>query len=80
VDEKDNEFVWTIHRCPICWTRKGADKPVCYISTGLLQAMLNTAPDLVYFKDKEHLFRMAGLFVVGILLFFVARALLVPAD
>lgn len=29
-------------------------------------------------KDKEHLFRMAGLFVVGIVLFVVARAILVP--
>ena len=40
VDEAENEFIWTIHRCPIYWTRKGADKPVCYISTGLLQSML----------------------------------------
>lgn len=39
VDETDDAFIWTIHRCPICWSRKGADKPVCYISTGLLQAM-----------------------------------------
>ena len=28
VDETDKEFVWTIHRCPICWSRKDADKPV----------------------------------------------------
>jgi predicted hydrocarbon binding protein len=40
VDETDDAFIWMIHRCPICWTRKNADKPVCYISTGLLQAML----------------------------------------
>ena len=31
-------------------------------------------------KDKEHLFRMAGLFVVGIVLFVVARAILVPRE
>ena len=30
-------------------------------------------------KDKEHLFRMAGLFAVGITIFVVARVLLVPA-
>jgi hypothetical protein len=38
--EMDDAFIWTIHRCPICWSRQGADKPVCYIHTGLLQAML----------------------------------------
>ncbi len=41
VDETDDAFIWTVHRCPTCWTRKGADKPVCYITTGLLQAMLS---------------------------------------
>lgn len=30
------------------------------------------------FKDKEHLVRVAGLFVVGIVLFVIARAILVP--
>jgi predicted hydrocarbon binding protein len=40
VEEKDNEFIWTIHKCPCCWGRTGADKPVCYISTGLLQEAL----------------------------------------
>jgi hypothetical protein len=30
------------------------------------------------FKDKEHLLRMAGLFAAGVLLFVVARGLLVP--
>ena len=39
VDETNDAFIWTIHRCPVCWSRKGADRPVCYISTGLLQAM-----------------------------------------
>lgn len=40
VEEKDNEFIWTIHKCPCCWGRTGADKPVCFISTGLLQESL----------------------------------------
>jgi predicted hydrocarbon binding protein len=38
--EHENEFVWTIHRCPVCWGRSGLDKPVCFISTGLLQESL----------------------------------------
>jgi predicted hydrocarbon binding protein len=40
VQETDDAFIWTIHQCPICWSRKDVDKPVCYISIGLLQAML----------------------------------------
>lgn len=37
VEEKDTEFIYTIHRCPVCWSRTGVDKPVCFIATGLLQ-------------------------------------------
>lgn len=39
-EEMENEFIYTIHRCPVCWGRSGEDKPVCYIATGLLQACL----------------------------------------
>ncbi|MGA7194230.1 MAG: 4-vinyl reductase [Anaerolineales bacterium] len=37
VEEKDNEYLYTIHKCPCCWARHNADKPVCFIATGLLQ-------------------------------------------
>jgi predicted hydrocarbon binding protein len=37
VEEKENEFIYTIHRCPVCWGRSGVDKPVCFIAVGLLQ-------------------------------------------
>jgi len=40
VEEKDNEFIYTIHKCPVCWGREGLDKPVCFIATGLLQESL----------------------------------------
>ena len=40
VEEKDTEWIWTINKCPCCWGRTGADKPVCFISTGLLQEAL----------------------------------------
>jgi predicted hydrocarbon binding protein len=36
VEEQENEFVYTIHRCPVCWGRT-ADKPVCFVAVGLLQ-------------------------------------------
>ena len=37
VEEKDAEFIYSIHRCPVCWGRSGSDKPVCYFAAGLLQ-------------------------------------------
>lgn len=37
VEEKDNEYIYTIHKCPVCWGRHNVDKPVCFIATGLLQ-------------------------------------------
>jgi len=37
VEEKDTEFIYTIHKCPVCWGRTDTDKPVCFIATGLLQ-------------------------------------------
>jgi bacteriochlorophyll 4-vinyl reductase len=39
VDATEEAFIWTIHRCPICWTRHGAEMPVCSLSTGLLEAL-----------------------------------------
>ena len=40
VEEKDTEWIWTIHKCPCCWGRTGVDKPVCFIAAGLLQEAL----------------------------------------
>lgn len=40
VVEKDKEWIWSIHKCPCCWARTAADKPVCFIATGLLQESL----------------------------------------
>lgn len=37
VEEQENEFIYSIHRCPVCWGRSGADKPVCFVAVGLLQ-------------------------------------------
>lgn len=36
VEERDAEYVYTIHKCPVCWGRQ-TDKPACYTATGLLQ-------------------------------------------
>ncbi len=39
VEEKPDRFIYTIHRCPVCWGRH-TDKPACIIATGLLMASL----------------------------------------
>ncbi len=36
VEEKADHFIYTIHRCPVCYGRH-TDKPCCHIATGLLQ-------------------------------------------
>jgi len=41
VEEREDHFIYTIHRCPVCWGRK-TDKPACFIATGLLQAGLKS--------------------------------------
>ncbi|HLF02405.1 MAG TPA: 4-vinyl reductase, partial [Anaerolineales bacterium] len=36
VEERESEYVYLIHKCPVCWGRQ-TDKPACYTATGLLQ-------------------------------------------
>lgn len=36
VEEFDDHFIYTIHRCPVCWGRH-SDKADCFIAAGLLQ-------------------------------------------
>ncbi len=53
VQEVDNTIIWTIHRCPSCWTRQGSDKPVCYVTIGFLQAALNWVSSGREFRINE---------------------------
>ncbi len=53
VEEKDNEFIYTIHKCPVCWGRHNADKPVCFIATGLLQEGLKWVSGGKEFRVNE---------------------------
>ncbi|MDX1435927.1 MAG: 4-vinyl reductase [Anaerolineales bacterium] len=53
VEEQDDVYVYTIHRCPCCWGRSGSDKPVCYIATGLLQEGLKWVSGGSEFKVNE---------------------------
>lgn len=36
VAEQEDSYIYTIHRCPVCWGRK-VDKPDCFMAVGLLQ-------------------------------------------
>ena len=53
VEEKDTEFIYTIHKCPVCWGRTNADKPVCYLATGLLQEALKWVSGGSEFRVNE---------------------------
>ncbi|RMF42484.1 MAG: 4-vinyl reductase [Anaerolineae bacterium] len=37
VEDRGDVFVYTIHKCPVCYGRHDSDKPVCFIAVGLLQ-------------------------------------------
>jgi len=53
LDETDDAFIWTVHRCPSCWSRRGADKPVCHVTVGFLQASLAWVSDGQEFRVNE---------------------------
>jgi predicted hydrocarbon binding protein len=53
VREEQDAFVYTIHRCPVCWGRHEVDKPVCYIAVGLLQQGLKWVSGGNEFKVTE---------------------------
>ena len=36
VVEKDDHYLYTIHKCPVCWGRT-VDKPACFMAVGVLQ-------------------------------------------
>lgn len=55
VEERDHEFVYTIHRCPVCWGRSDSDKPVCFIAVGLLQEGLKWVSGGNEFRVNESL-------------------------
>jgi predicted hydrocarbon binding protein len=40
IEELEDTFIWRVNRCPACWSRQGADKPVCSVTVGFLQGSL----------------------------------------
>jgi len=53
VDEVDEYFIFTIHRCPICWGRSELDKPVCFNAVGLLEEALKWISSGSEFRVNE---------------------------
>lgn len=53
VEERDRDFVYTIHRCPVCWGRKHSDKPVCYAATGVILEALKWVSGGSEFRVNE---------------------------
>jgi len=51
--EEEKVFIYTIHRCPVCWGRGDADKPVCFIAAGLLQGGLKWVSGGMEFQVHE---------------------------
>lgn len=53
VEERDDVFVYTIHRSPVCYGRHNEDKPVCFIAVGLLQEGLRWVSGGSEFRVNE---------------------------
>lgn len=53
VTEYDDHYVYTIHRCPVCWNRTDVEKPVCFIAVGLLQESLKWVSGGCEFRVNE---------------------------
>lgn len=53
LEERDNDFVYTVQYCPACWGRKGAAKPICGMPTGYLQGCVSWLLDGKEFSLRE---------------------------
>jgi len=53
VYETDNEYLYTIQRCPFCWERSGEEKPVCFVFKGILQEGLKWVSGGREFRVEE---------------------------
>ena len=52
VEEFSDHYIYVIHRCPVCWGRKG-EKPLCHAAVGLLQEGLRWVSGGHEFKVDE---------------------------
>ncbi len=52
LEEEEDAFIYTIHRCAICWGRR-SEKPVCYAAIGLLEESLRRVSGGRSFRVSE---------------------------
>lgn len=52
VDDVGEDFVYHIHKCPVCWGRT-ADRPICFAAVGLLQEGLKWVSGGLEFRVEE---------------------------
>lgn len=52
VEEKDDRFIYTIYKCPVCWGRSN-DHPICYGAVGILQEGLRWVSGGKDFRVEE---------------------------
>lgn len=52
VTETDSHFIYTIHRCPVCWGRSSA-RSICYIATSIIQEGLRWMNNGQEFEVEE---------------------------
>ena len=53
VEEKEDVYIYTVERCPVCWGRKTDDHAVCYYMIGLLQEGLHWVSGGKEFRISE---------------------------
>ncbi len=59
VEEREHDFLYSIHRCPCCWGRHKSDKPVCFMAVGVLKEGLKWVSGGNEFRvDEAHCFAM----------------------
>lgn len=57
VEEQDDRFIFNVHRCPACWGREGAEKPICFMQIGLLKEglrWLSNGKEFYVYEDACH--------------------------
>lgn len=52
VAEEEDSFIYTIHRCPVCWGRQSSS-PVCYAAVGLIEESLRWVSGGQNFRVEE---------------------------
>jgi predicted hydrocarbon binding protein len=59
VEEHEDHFIYSIHKCPVCWGRT-VDKPACFMATGLIQEGLKWVSGGREFKVVQTTCHAAG--------------------